>query len=241
MRRPLVPPKSLGQDALSTILGAPCRSRLHRSAVWDMRWVYLARLLSEVSNLGLGTDRSHAVGGRYRVCTRCLRPCWQTGHTDPGSPADTSGVLRSVASSRGGGRVVCPKRGRHCASFSWRTRLAKKPKCRSLWKPRGGTWSIRRRRHSTVSSVRVRKRWPRWSSLERKVTRPSSKATSRWLEMATRWVERAQEVRPCRGAWMGSLAYTTHSWSRTSASNRCQGAGSARARQRPAKVRWPWP
>ena len=46
--------------------------------------------------------------------------------------------------------------------FAWRTRLARKPKCRSLWNPCGGTCSSRRRRNSMASSVRVRRRWPRW-------------------------------------------------------------------------------
>ena len=125
---PVFLPPILGEGALETVLGAPRPSRLPRPAVRDTSRVCLVSLLYEVSSPGAGTDRSHAPGCRYNVLTSCMRPCWQTGHTAPGSPADTSGVLRSTATSRGWGCVACPRRVRHCASFSCRTRLAKKPK-----------------------------------------------------------------------------------------------------------------
>ncbi len=116
-------------------MGAPRPSSLPRPAVRDTSGSASSCLLSEVSSPGAGTDRSHAPGCRYNVLTSCMRPCWQTGHMAPGSPADTAGILRSTATSRAWGWVPCPKRVRHCASFSWRTRLAKKPKWRILWNP----------------------------------------------------------------------------------------------------------
>src|SRR5947208_3624764 len=54
-------------------------------------WVCLVCLLYEVSSRGAGTARSHTAGCRYNVWTSCMRPCWQTGHTAPGSPADIAG------------------------------------------------------------------------------------------------------------------------------------------------------
>ena len=124
---------------------------------------YRVALLYDVSSPGAGTERSHTLGCRYTVWINCMRPCWQTGHTVPGSPAASSGGVRSKSTAlpRAWGGAACPKRVRHCASFSCRTRLARKPKCRSLWNPCGGTWSISRRKNSTASSVRVRRRWPR--------------------------------------------------------------------------------
>ena len=182
-----LPPKSLGQDALSTILGAPYRSRLHRPAVWDMRWVYLARLLYEVSNLGMGTDRSHAVGCRYRVCTRCMRPCWQTGHTDPGSPADTSGVLMSVASSRVGGRVV-PQEG-----AALRELLLAHPVGQEAGMPQpveATRWDVEHQTPQEFDGVQCQSAsgGRAGNPCSGRSPWPSSKATSRWLEMATRWV-----------------------------------------------------
>jgi len=121
----------------------------------------LVWLLYEVSHPGIGLDRSHTPCCRYSVWTSCIRPCWQTGHWAPGSPDGTAGASRSTVASWAKGRLTCPSSVRHCANFSWRTRFAKKPKCRILWKPCGGTWSISRRRNSTASSVMVRRRWPR--------------------------------------------------------------------------------
>lgn len=92
-----------------------------------------AVLLYEVSSRGMGTARFHTAGWRYRVWTKCMCPRWQAGHTAPGAAAATVGGWRSTAASWGWGRVACPRRVRHCASFAWRTRLARKPKCRSLW------------------------------------------------------------------------------------------------------------
>src|SRR5438445_122133 len=100
MAQPLCSSPMLGQGALQAGMDAPCPSRLHGPAVRDTIWAYFACLLYEVSSPGTGTERSHAAGCRYTVCTRCMCPCWHTGHTDPGSPADTGGVLSSVASSR---------------------------------------------------------------------------------------------------------------------------------------------
>src|SRR5215813_4327204 len=100
-RRPVFVPPILGGGALETVVGAPCPSRLFRPAVWDTRGVCLVSLLYEVSSPGAGTERSHAPGWRYKVWTSCMRPCWQTGHTAPGSPTSTSGVLRSTAIARG--------------------------------------------------------------------------------------------------------------------------------------------
>src|SRR5262245_51359004 len=45
----------------------------------------------------MGTARSHTADCRYRVCPSCMRPCWQTGHTAPGSVAATADWLAGQA------------------------------------------------------------------------------------------------------------------------------------------------
>src|SRR5262249_50634367 len=107
MGQSLFPPPMLGTGAWQVAVDAPRPSRRYRPAVRDTRWVWRC-LLYEVSSPGTGTARSHTAGCRYRVCTSCMRPCWQTGHTTPGSPTKTSGLLGSVASSRAWARGAWP-------------------------------------------------------------------------------------------------------------------------------------
>src|SRR5262245_54818472 len=95
-----------GTGALQAGVDAPHPSRLHRPAVRDTPWVCLVYLPYEVSSPGTGTARSHTAGCRYTVVISCMRPCWQTGHTAPGSTAAPSGGLRATATSWGQGRVV---------------------------------------------------------------------------------------------------------------------------------------
>src|SRR5262245_32381296 len=47
--------------------------------------VYFSSVRYEVSHTGTSTERSHTAAWRYTVWTSCMRPCWQIGHTDPGS------------------------------------------------------------------------------------------------------------------------------------------------------------
>ena len=75
MRRSVLSPHILGNGALQTVVDAPRRSRLYRPAVWNTSCVCLACLLYEVSNPGMGADRSHAACCRYSVCISCIRPC----------------------------------------------------------------------------------------------------------------------------------------------------------------------
>ena len=69
-----------------------------------------------------------------------------------------------------------------------RLRLARKPKFRMRTKPSGSRCNRNRRKNS--SSDRVSNFCSLWwaESRQRNVTVPSAKETSRWLEMATRWV-----------------------------------------------------
>jgi hypothetical protein len=123
----------LGTGAWQVTVDAPRPSRRYRPAVRDICWVW--RCLYEVSRPGTGTARSHTAGCRYRVCTSCMRPCWQTGHTTPGSPTTTSGLLGSVASSRAWARGAWPKRLRHFGFLANRVRQAKLAQCRTLLGP----------------------------------------------------------------------------------------------------------
>ena len=69
-----------------------------------------------------------------------------------------------------------------------RLRLARKPKLRMRTKPGGSRCSRKRRRNSSTGRVISRFLLPCAESRQRKVTLPSARATSLWLEMATRWV-----------------------------------------------------
>src|SRR2546425_8277200 len=98
MAQPLCSSPLLGTGALQAGMDAPRPSRLHGPAVRDTHWVCLVCLRYEVSSPGTGTERSHTAGCRYTVVISCMRPCWQIGHTAPGSTAAPSGGLRgSVA------------------------------------------------------------------------------------------------------------------------------------------------
>src|SRR5215831_3637517 len=99
MRGPPGPPHSLGQDALAPRVDAPRPSRRHRPVVRETNAIGLGYLLYDVSSPGAGTERSHTAGCRYMVVISCIRPCWQTGHTLPGSAAETSGAWRSTAAA----------------------------------------------------------------------------------------------------------------------------------------------
>ena len=69
-----------------------------------------------------------------------------------------------------------------------RRRLARKPKWRMRTKPRGSRCSRKRRRNSSTGSVIIFFLLPWAESRQRKVMLPSSRATSLWFDMATRWV-----------------------------------------------------
>src|SRR5271157_341932 len=69
-----------------------------------------------------------------------------------------------------------------------RRRLARKPKLRMRTKPRGSRCRRKRRRNSSTGRVISRFLLPWAESRHRNVTLPAARATSRWLEMATRWV-----------------------------------------------------
>src|SRR5215467_9347586 len=116
MRGPFGPSHSRGQDVLAPRVDASRFFRRHRLVVRETNAIGLVYLLYDVSSPGAGTERSHTAGCRYTVLISCMHPCWQTGHTAPGSTADTAGVLRSTASARAWGCAACPRRMRHCPS-----------------------------------------------------------------------------------------------------------------------------
>ena len=51
------------------------KSLAEHASLLSVNQAFQVRLLYEVSSPGAGTDRSHAAGCRYSVCTSCIRPC----------------------------------------------------------------------------------------------------------------------------------------------------------------------
>ena len=139
-------------------------------------------------------ERGHAA--RLRFCG---------GERSSSSAAEIRSTMRMVPPQHGQHQVELCRVGETafaggaCSlarSNSWkqmgsrlaRRRLARKPKWRMRTKRRGSRCSRKRRRNSSTGSVISFFLLPWAESRQRKVTLPSSRATSLWFDMATRWV-----------------------------------------------------
>src|SRR6266567_3471856 len=81
-----------------------------------------------------------------------------------------------------------PSAAKHSGSSVERRRLARKPKLRMRTKPLGSRCSRKRDKNSSSDKVISFCSLLWTESRQRKVTFWSAEETSRWLEMATRWV-----------------------------------------------------
>jgi len=128
----------------------------------------------------LGGDLRRSCATESRSTTCMVPP--QRGHFG----SELEGADGVAGGAVGGG--VCWSSGKQSGRNFARRLFARKPKLRMRMKPFGKRWSRKRRRNSSTNRLVIRWQLPWAESLHRNVTLPSARASSRWLEMATRWV-----------------------------------------------------
>jgi hypothetical protein len=113
------------------------------------------RHFHEVSPSGVATGngmqgRARSTARGRRISTGRMRLSLQSGQRSGGLGCCC--LVPAAAPTLGDGASSSV---RYKQIFSWRPRLARKPKCRIFTKPRGSTWSRKRRMNSVACSVRV--------------------------------------------------------------------------------------
>src|SRR5712691_11518928 len=188
-------PQSATRDGMSPEAGR-MRKRILKSVVEELERRSVARQGTEV-----GSGSKHAKDSNWReplhaaaVSTGGERS-WISaavslsttiiGLPHLGQDQRSLGPAVEISCSVGG---VAPSSWKQSGKVVARLRLARKPKLRMRTKPSGSRCNRKRRKNSSRDRV-INFCSLLWAeSRQRNVTVPSANETSRWLEMATRWV-----------------------------------------------------